>query len=179
MAKKQGSILGVVLVLCVIAAVVFGVYWLTDGCFDDIKTFSVKHNGNLYVKNTDGLHIADGDNVAIYSGAKQYEVQIYSKLSSEDFNVTVGSEVYSWNTDIAGKDFTNCFNIVKNDNGFIVNYASLPEILTVYMGRSATVVSKGEFFDLYITSGGSVIRLGFNIVCNANKVEIDNSVIAF
>ena len=159
-------------VLLVISLVIGFAIFLTNGFTEAPKNFYVEIGNERVASSTGGYTFEKGKPtdvklIFIGNGSKEYSVKITPK-ADYDFSFIAGGEEVKFS---AMKDYTDCFNIVKKDNGFSIEpKGTLYGILKgkysdkdIEIDRSA--IPDGDMFTLEIkaASDEATVKIGFKV----------------
>lgn len=177
------------MLLIVIAGVIIAFYNLTDGFKYELKTFGVTVNGKLYVNNVSGLILEKQSEIEVTTPFSDgFEVSVYTKKAEKDFIFRIGDEEYKW-SETHVMSFTDGFDIKYSDDSFILIYENLAGILAKTLNYDVNDIyvpdaPSGDLFVMYISSGGSVISVGFTLEdlsgnASVSGITLDPPVIIF
>ena len=166
-------------VLLVISLVIGFVIFLTNGFTEAPKNFYVEIGNERVASSTGGYTFEKGKPtdvklIFIGNGSKEYSVKITPKADC-DFSFTAGGEEVKFS---ATNDYTDCFNIVKKDNGFsiepkgtlyVVLKGKYPE-KDIEINKSA--IPDGDMFTLAIKAASDEATVKINFKVPNPKAEI-------
>ena len=154
-------------VMAVLAAIVFGIYYLSNGFGGDYSTFVTSVNGKNIMKDGD-IELPSGSELKVTS-ISDYTVKVVAAETDSDFEITAEDEAMNF-SELAGKDLTAGFTFTETDGVITVEYGSLSEILSAALGEEVTVdgEAEGNLFTLVIESGKSSLALNFGLVVFAD-----------
>jgi hypothetical protein len=151
-----------IFLLIVLAVGMFGI--LTHG-FQTLPGKIVIETGEeLIVRDKKSMKITPGTKFSVKTLGKEYGVSIQTKEAREDFTFTAGGKTYSWNEAIAGKDAGEAIEVIKEGNVFLLEFGTLPEIISGLIGEPVTMEEKDGEQDLFlmtVSSGKNEINIEF------------------
>lgn len=164
----------VAIALVVIAAAGLLAYYLQGGV-----------NPSLSVS-IDGKTLESGSSVGVLAskskinveGAEEYDVAVYACSAENDFAFTVDGEELLW-SDIDGRNLTAGFEIERAEDGFMLSYGGIEDIISVAQGGAEVAADKlpnGDIFRLSVTSNESQTDIYFTIL---SGVFLDRTEIIF
>lgn len=182
---KLKDVLTIVLVvLCVGALVV--VAKLSNNFTTDIKTFYVKVNGKMVTERDEFMLDDTAVEVCnvlnkITSHPTDFDVKIV-RNTSVDSPVFYADGNKSTLADIA--DYTNCFEIMRTDNGFAIKSASLNGVLKKAFNAEKielppSVDVEKRFFTIVVSQGTNSILLDFGMAFTPDGITLDITEITF
>lgn len=169
MSAKTLSTIGVILiVLAFVAGAVVLTLYFTVGSGPSPQPgpvgFTVTLNDETFSEDASGLTI-DKENTVTVSGADEYAVSIGAAMPSEDFELTVGAEVWKW-SELTERDFTGAFDISLSDGSFTLAYPGLADVVGYVFGVSPdgvayAAVPEGDLFAMTISADSGFVVLRF------------------
>ena len=169
MSAKTLSAIGIIVIVLafVAGAVVLSLYF-TVGFGPSTRPspvgFTVSLNDRACSEDTSGLTVGKENTVTV-SGADEYVVSIGAVLPSEDFELTVGAEVWKW-SELTERDFTGAFDISLSDDSFTLAYPGFSDVVGYVFGVSPDNVShaqipEGDVFAMTIATPDGSLELCF------------------
>ena len=190
---KKGIGKGILIAVIVIASAFVAalIYTLTDGFKSDVKKFMLIEDGGKYILSDEsGATIYDSATLEVhhYDGDADISAKIVPVKVSEDYRFTVSGYEYSWNNDVvrAKADFTKYFSVrIDQTKNTVTVSGRLQKALTAYAEAlggtldSMQGVPPSDMFNLEVSSGGSAIRYGFNILVKIEKITFSENGLKF
>ena len=173
-AKVIKVVLLIIAVIIILAAAVFGTFYLTNGFGGNYATFLTKVNDDLFIKNG-SVDLPSGSLIKVASFS-DYSLKVVALEPDEDFEFTVdGNKTYSY-SDISGEEVTAGFTITETDDGIVIEYEDVSQILSLAIGGQVTApdITDKELFTLVITGGESQLALNFAIAGYELTVDPDH-----
>ena len=168
MARRNKSMLVIVIILILLACVVIGIIRIVANKTDS-ETFFVKINGETYSQDTNDVIIASGSEIEIASPYDdKYDLSIFANITEDNnFEYYVGQELYTWKS-VNNIDFSNGFDIQKNENLFVISYDSIVQIISSMVSPYDVVIATKpndvlNMFILSVSSNELKINIGFTI----------------
>ena len=161
----------VLAVVIILAAAVFGIYYLTGGFGGRYSTFVVQINGKPVIS-SGSISLPSGSEIKV-TGFSDYSLEVVAAEPEQDFEVIVGEDTLLY-SDLAGEDMTAGFTFTEADGTITINYGSIDTILAAALGEEVTASGEtaGELFTLVITSGNSTLNLTFALAGFDNVYDI-------
>jgi len=180
---RSGSVVGKVIAALVSIVIIAGAlalfWWLSDGVWGELPTFTVKTGGHKYSTNKTDVKLYPGTEFEIDSFfGKKYTLKIEANADTTDFALTVDGEAKKW-SDFEGQDFTAAFNVKKFENKFTVEYTTLKEVCEAALTGTVEITDdvQGDIFDVVITCGKREVRLSCYVAptvkLNPDEIEFD------
>lgn len=169
-------------VLLVISLVIGFVIFLTNGFTEAPKNFYVEIGNERVASSTGGYTFEKGQTtdvklIFIGNGSKEYSVKITPK-TDYDFSFFADSEEVKFS---AADDYSDCFNIVKKDNGFSIEPKGT--LYTVLMRKypekdikiDKSAIPDGDMFTLEIkaASAEATVKINFKVHNPEAEIVID------
>ena len=166
-----------ILAIVLLAVMFFIVFFASNGFGGSVATFVCTINGKT-ILTSQSISLPSGSTVNVYS-LSDYTISIIA-AEDYDFAFTIDGGLYSW-SEYAGEDMTEGFTFTETDDGIVITYGSLNDILTAVFDTVATISEdvEGEVFELVIESGDIVLYLPFEITATAGSVVLDPDSIIF
>ena len=141
--------------------------------------FSVTINDQKYADDISGI-VLDKKTI-IYVSSTDYDVNIFSNSSIENFNFKIGDELYTW-SDTYSMLFNTAFNLTKNNDNFTIEYDNLVSILSLLLDYDVNNIfipdaPEGDLFYLVITSNSQSIKVGFTLIDLIGNANVEDVVI--
>lgn len=157
------AILLILLALAIIAAAVFGIYYLTGGFGGRYSTFVVQINGKPVIS-SGSIALPRGSKIKVTSFS-DYSFKVVAAEPEEDFTVRIDGSTVMY-SDFAGDDLTAGFTFTESEDGddsIIIDYGNIYNILYAVWGQQFGIsdYSGGDIFALIITSGENTLSLTF------------------
>ncbi len=158
-----------ILCIAVLGGAIFGITVLTDGYGGRVPLFSVTHRDKKYFSLITPTPYAEsigaiqlGEEFIVKSLFSDYEVKIYAKEA--DLSFTLWGEKWTW-ADVQGKDFTSAFTIEKTENGFILSFGNVEDILSAVIGGQVDLKLDEaiELFEMVISCRSYEYRFDFGV----------------
>lgn len=177
---------GIALKVITVAALLFVIvgalavfWWLSDGVWGTLPTFTVKTDGHKYGTNKTDVKLYPGTEFEIDSFfGKKYTLKIEANADTTDFALTVDGEEKKW-SDFEGQDFTGAFTVGRFKNKYTVNYTNLKEVCEAKTSGTVEIADdvQGDIFDVVITCGKREVRLSCYVAptvkLNPDEIEFD------
>lgn len=172
-AKVIKVVLLIIAVIIIFAAAVFGIFYLTNGFGGNYATFLTKVNDDLFIKNG-SVDLPSGSLIKVASFS-DYSISVIALEPDEDFEFTVDGKTYSY-SDISSEEVTAGFTITEVEDGIVIEYEDVSQILSLAIGGQVTApdITDKELFTLVITSGESQLALNFAIAGYELTVDPDH-----
>jgi cytochrome c biogenesis protein ResB len=188
MAKnKVSSIISNIIVVILIIGVIGVIAYFTNGFTSNIDGFQVKANGATYRSgNTSDFEIPSDTDIKftcknLLGGNSDFTVEIEPNGKASDFDFYVDGQAYSY---AAESDYTKCFDLTMQDDGFTINIPSDISIIKIlqklYDGKVVKLTASMDtlttsYFVLVIISGNSTINIPFRFQSNikVESIELD------
>lgn len=168
-----GKILTYILIVLLVLGVAGGITYFVARAQG--VSFFVEFDNQKYFSNVENKNLSLEDNAAYDFSVKSltgknidFKVQITANPDN-NFAFSAGTEIgFLWSKDTAKNDYTEFFNVEKNENGFSVAISKNMTVQSVIESKYGSdivpekeIQSDLDYFVIEVTSGKNVVRLPF------------------
>lgn len=166
-----------IIILLLLIGLIGGIAYLTRGCTENIKTFSLKIGDNYILRDESNIALKSGTKITVNS-SEDYSVSVYAYADYNDFEFKYSGNTVSW-SDFKDVDFLtlsdSSLKIDKQSDGFTLTYNLFADIISMEKNIEISdemLSSQFDRFRLVVTSNGSEISVCFRLSYDIGKVVL-------